>query len=163
MPDVNIELHRPSLNELSFREILLNDADTMSYNDAWGGTIPFPMDDWADWFDHWITFAGSERFYRYIKDVDSGELIGETAYHLDGERGMYMADVIIFAPYRNRGYGTAALQALCAEAAKRGVETLYDDIAADNPGISLFLRAGFIEEYRTDEIIMLKKDLRASD
>ena len=36
---------------------------------------------------------------------------------------------------------------------------LHDDIAIDNPAIRLFLKAGFYEEYRTDEIIMLKKDL----
>ena len=34
-----------------------------------------------------------------------------------------------------------------------------DDIAIDNPAITLFLRHGFVEEYRTDEIIMLKKEL----
>lgn len=37
--------------------------------------------------------------------------------------------------------------------------TLYDDIAIDNPAISIFLKEGFIEEYRTDEIILLKKIL----
>ena len=35
----------------------------------------------------------------------------------------------------------------------------YDDIAIDNPSITLFLRHGFVEEYRVDEIIMLKKEL----
>ncbi len=42
---------------------------------------------------------------------------------------------------------------------KNGVSVLYDDIAIDNPSITLFLRHGFVEEYRTDEIIMLKKEL----
>ena len=32
-------------------------------------------------------------------------------------------------------------------------------IAIDNPAAELFLKAGFTEEYRTDEIIMLKKEL----
>ena len=44
----------------------------------------------------------------------------------------------------------------CAE---NGITELYDDIAIDHPGITLFLKAGFTEEYRTDEIIMLKKAL----
>ena len=43
MPDNSIELHRPSLNELSLRELMLGDEETMSYNNAWGGTVPFPM------------------------------------------------------------------------------------------------------------------------
>lgn len=48
---------------------------------------------------------------------------------------------------------------LCEAAKANGVEFLYDDIAIDNPAIKLFLNAGFFEEYRTDEIIMLKKEL----
>ena len=46
---------------------------------------------------------------------------------------------------------------MCDFAKENGVETLYDDIALDNPGIALFLKNGFTEEFRTDEIIMLKK------
>ena len=48
---------------------------------------------------------------------------------------------------------------LCQEAKENGITALYDDIAMDNPAIGLFLRHGFIEEYRTDRIIMLRKDL----
>ena len=33
------------------------------------------------------------------------------------------------------------------------------NIAIDNPAVTLFLQCGFSEEYRTDEIIMLKKQL----
>lgn len=159
MPDNSIELHRPSLNELSFRELMLGDEETMSYNDAWGGTVPFPMEDWADWYDHWVVNTAGKRFYRYIKDSSTGEFIGEIAYHFDEERQIHIADVIVFSQYRNRGYGSKALRRLCREAAERGVDVLYDDIAIDNPGISIFLREGFTEEYRTDEIIMLRKDL----
>ena len=42
---------------------------------------------------------------------------------------------------------------------KNGVTLLYDGIANDNPAIMFFLKHGFAEEYRTDEIIMLKKEL----
>ena len=160
MTDNGIELHRPSLNELSFRELMLSDEETMSYNRAWGGTVPFPMEDWADWYEYWVVNAGVKRFYRYIKDSSSGEFIGEIAYHYDEERQIHVADVIVFSQHRNKGYGTKALRLLCEEAADRGVEVLYDDIAIDNPGISIFLREGFSEEYRTNEIIMLRKDLR---
>ena len=37
-----IELYRPTIDELGFRESLMADEKTMSYNRAWGGTIPFP-------------------------------------------------------------------------------------------------------------------------
>lgn len=48
---------------------------------------------------------------------------------------------------------------MCEAAKANGVEILYDDIAIDNPAIKLFFKVGFFEEYRTDEIIMLKKEL----
>jgi len=51
------------------------------------------------------------------------------------------------------------LLCLCDAAKANGVELLYDNIAIDNLAIKLFLKVGFCEEYRTDEIVMLKKVL----
>ena len=48
---------------------------------------------------------------------------------------------------------------LCSAAKQNGIKLLYDDIAIDNPAVTMFLKNGFIEEYRTSEIIMLKKEL----
>ena len=48
-----IKAYKPALDELSFRESLMADPETMSYNDAWGGTIPFPKEDWKDWYEYW--------------------------------------------------------------------------------------------------------------
>ena len=52
-----------------------------------------------------------------------------------------------------------ALQMLCDEARNNGVSFLYDDIAINNPGISIFIKLGFKEVDRNSEIILLKKDL----
>ena len=68
--------------------------------------------------------------------------------------------MIVAYEYRGRGYGREGLQLLCDAAKKNGVDVLRDDIAVDNPAALLFLKAGFTEEYRTNEIIMLKKDLK---
>ena len=48
---------------------------------------------------------------------------------------------------------------LCKQAKENGVQELYDDIAIDNPSVSLFVKCGFEEVYRTDEYIMVKKKL----
>ena len=150
-----IELHVPCPKELSFRQKMLADADTMSYNHACGGTILFPETAWSGWYDRWIAHPDG-RFYRYIRDTGSGEFVGETAYHSDGEK--YLADVIVYAPCRGRGYGAAGLALLCKAARENGVYELYDDIAADNgAAVRLFLRCSFAVEYRTDEIVMVKK------
>ncbi len=155
-----IRLYEPKLQDLWFRQQLLADEATMSYNHAWGGTIPFPETDWKAWYDHWVTGCESRRFYRYLLEDESGSFVGEIAYHHDAEREIWLADVIVSAKYRGRGYGTAGLELLCEAAAKAGIGTLRDDIAIDNPAVGLFLKAGFTEEYRTDRIIMLKKDLQ---
>lgn len=157
-----IVLHEPSLSELWFRERFMGDPETMSYNHAWGGVIPFPREKWAGWYEHWVAGHEDKRFYRYLKDMESGLFVGEIAYHWDEDRNIWLANVIIAAEYRGRGYGTEGLRLLCRAAAEKGVDILCDDIAIDNPGVGLFLKAGFTEEYRTEEVIMLKKELGAA-
>ena len=158
IPEAGMKLHIPALEELWFKEAMLADPETMSYNHAYGGTIPFPREKWAAWYDRWIMHHENKRFYRYLK-LDDGTFVGEIAYHPDEERGITIADVIVHAKYRGRGYGRTGLNLLCRAAKENGVDVLYDDIAVDNPAVTLFLRCGFAEEYRTDAIIMLKKQL----
>ena len=153
-----ISLYKPKYEDLWFRQAMLSDAETMSYNRAWGGTIPFPEEDWAAWYDAWVAHPENRRFYRYLRD-GAGRFVGEIAYHRDDARDIWAANVIVYAPYRGRGYGSRALELLCEAAKQNGVAVLHDDLAIDNPALSLFLRHGFAEEYRTDEIIMLKKEL----
>lgn len=153
-----ISITVPKYEELWFRQKMMADPDTMSYNHAWGGTIPFPEEDWKAWYDFWIIRNENKRYYRYLKDGTSG-FVGEIAYHYDVDRCIYVADVIVYGPCRGKGYGKQALNLLCRAAKENGVNILYDDIAIDNPAVSLFLKNGFKEQYRTDEIIMLKKEL----
>ena len=137
---------------------MMADPETMSYNHAWGGTIPFPQHMWKDWYDYWITNHENRRYYRFLKNA-TNQFVGEISYHYDEGRRIHLADVIIYAPYRGNGYGGRGLDRLCTAAKENGVTILYDDIAIDNPAIEMFLKHGFSEEYRTDEIIMLKKEL----
>ena len=67
--------------------------------------------------------------------------------------------IVVYAKYRNQGYGKEGLDLLCKAAKENGIKYLYDDIAMDNSAIKMFLENGFIEEYRTDELIYLKKKL----
>ena len=152
-----VTLYCPLVEDLWFKEKLMNDEETMSYNHAWGGTIPFPKEKWKVWYDKWLINHENKRYYRYVKENDV--FIGEIAYHFDEERKIYIADVIIYADYRGRGYGKEALMLLCKQAKENGVQELYDDIAIDNPSVSLFVKCGFEEVCRTDEYIMVKKKL----
>lgn len=152
-----LEFYIPSPEDLWFKETMLGDALTMAYNHACGGTIPFPKEKWASWYDRWIVYHEDKRFYRYI--ADHGTFIGEVAYRFDDEEQKYMADVIVYAPYRGKGYGRKALLLLCEAAKNNGVETLYDAMAIDNPSIALFLKCGFAEVLRTDAYVLVKKEL----
>lgn len=153
-----LTLYEPKYEDLWFRQMMLADEDTMSYNHAWGGTIPFGEDKWRGWYDCWIADPDGKRYYRYLKNED-GQFVGEIAYHYDAEMRQEIANVMIYAKYRRRGYGGEALDLLCSAAKSNGVSVLYDDIAIDNPAVSLFLKHGFVEESRTEEIILLKKEL----
>jgi len=152
-----VKLYSPKLEDLWFRQMFMADEETMSYNHAWGGTIPFLQDQWEDWYDYWIINHDHQRFYRYLKAENC--FVGEIAYHYDSEYNGYVADVIILSAFRGRGYGGQGLELLCDAAKENGIKVLYDDIAIDNTAISLFLKHGFYEEYRTEEKIVLKKDL----
>ena len=57
-----IRCYQPKPDELWFRKSLLADPDTMSYNDAWGGTIPFPEEEWDAWYQYWIGEPEGRRF-----------------------------------------------------------------------------------------------------
>ena len=48
---------------------------------------------------------------------------------------------------------------LCAAAKENGVKRLMDNIALDNPSVELFRQMGFRERLRTDEYILVEKDL----
>lgn len=155
-----IVTYKPGLEDLWFREKLMNDPKTMSYNEAWGGTIPFPKEKWNDWYDRWIIHrGGNKRYYRYLLDTENDEFVGEIAYHLDSEKNIYLASIIIYSEYRGKGYGKSGLSLLCQAAKENGCIELYDDIAADNPSIKLFLNMGFAVDYATEKVVMVKKAL----
>lgn len=155
-----VSLYRPEPEDMWFRQKMLSDPDTMSYNEAWGGTIPFPESRWKDWYAHWVLNTEGKRFYRYLID-ENGSFLGEAAYHLDEEHGIYVADIIVYSLYRGRGIGSAGLRLLCSHAFDSGIDLIYDDIASGNTAIKMFLNFGFKEVMRSEKTILLEKDLIA--
>ena len=158
MKNSKISIYKPEYEDLWFRKMMLEDEDTMSYNHSWGGTISFPKENWLDWYDYWVNNDDKNRYYIYVKD-EEGTFIGEIAYHYDDELNGFIANVIIYAKYRGRGYGKEALNVLCIVAKENGIQDLYDDIAIDNPAIGLFIKNGFVEINRTIDKVILKKIL----
>lgn len=150
-----LHLGKPSAENLSFRQSLLEDPATMAYNEAWGGCLPFPPERWADWAARWL--ENETRFYRYVLDEENRP-VGEVAWHREEE--LILCDVIIHSAYRHRGYGKEALSLLLAAAKEAALPALWDNIGAQNaPALALFLGAGFREISRTEDAILVKKDL----
>ncbi len=156
---MQLTLVTPKIDDLWFREELMADEETMSYNAKWGGTIPFPKDEWEPWYEAWVRNPGAHRYYRYLMNSEN-EYVGEIAYHYDKARDIYICDVIILARYRNRGYGTEGIRQLCRAAKENGISVLHDDIAADNPSYQLFLKNGFEIEYQNEDVVMVKRMLQ---
>lgn len=154
-----LKLYKPELNDLWFRQSLLSDCDTMSYNKRWGGTIPFPKEKWSSWHKCWVCDNENKHFYRYLLDDETNEFVGETAFHYDEARNIFVCDIIVLARSRGNGYGTEGLKLLCECARNNGIDVIYDDIAADNPSVNLFLKNGFVVDYQDDEITMVKRKL----
>ncbi len=101
-----IKLIVPRLEDLWFREEFMSDEATMSYNKKRGGTIAFPKANWEEWYDFWVTNPENERFYRYLSD-EKDVFVGEIAYHFDWDEKKYIANVIVMAQYRGKGYGSS--------------------------------------------------------
>ena len=160
MRDNHVRFYKPELDDLWFKRRLLSDPETMRYNQAWGGVIPFPRDQWEAWLERWVRCEDGKRFYRYITIDRSRMFVGEAAYHYDEASGAWLADVIILGRERGKGYGRAGLRLLCEAAQRNGIAVLKDKIAADNPAVQLFLEEGFEVEARTEQSILVAKTLR---
>lgn len=153
-----LTIYKPNFEDLWFRQEMLADEASMAYNHAWGGTIAFPKERWQLWYDRWVRNPEGRRYYRYLKN-EAGDFIGEIAYHYDDDDAIFLADVIVHARYRGMGFGGEALDLLCDAAKANGISVLYDDIAIDNPAISLLMKHGFQEERRTEDKVFLRKEL----
>ena len=152
-----LRLHKPELDDLWFREKLLSDPDTMSYNNKWGGTIPFPQEKWNDWYQQWVAENDGRHFYRYLSDED--KFVGEAAYHYDESRDVYLCSLVVLSGERGKGYGKEGLKLLCEAAKENLVDVLFDDIAADNPSVKLFLDCGFKVVCQRADVVTVKKAL----
>ena len=154
-----IALKKPTLEEMYFREKLLSDPETMSYNHAYGGTINFPKEQWEEWYAYWMENVQGKRFYRYLYNKILEEYIGEVYYRYDEKMDTYCCGILILDKWRNKGYGTEGIRLLCRSAKENGIKEFYDNIAIDNPSVNLFKKLGFTEKFRNEEYIRVYKKL----
>jgi len=169
-----VTLHMPGVREMDYRQKLLAQPETMSYNagldleaegyDPATGCIDFPMSDWRYWRDVWL-WREPDRFSAYIRDEDTGAFVGEACYYYDMESDAHGVGVIIEHTYRGRGYGTAALRLLVAQASRHPeVTTLFVDLPADRESaVRMYLTAGFREVRAENGVLRLAREALAAE
>lgn len=147
-----VYLHVPTFEELSYRQQLLSEPETMSYNrghqheriDPETGCVSFPPEDWQAFYQH---FIGQEplRFYAYIVRSDNDEFIGEVNVREVPGKPWYEMGIIVSASERGRGYSNDALEELLEVAFARlgapAVHNFFEDHR--KAAIALHLAHGF--------------------
>lgn len=167
--DKRLYLHIPSLDELGYRQKILAQPDTMSYNRGYKlelnnynketGCIDFRKEYWREWFSRWINNTPN-RYYAYVIKSDENIPIGEVALHYDDGENGYCVSIIIEAKYRGNGYSEEALRLLIDIAfhelrAKRIFDTFTKErVSAER----VFKRAGF-KRISDDLLELTREDL----
>lgn len=132
-----LELYVPRLEDLWFYQKMMSDPATMAYNAGWDvdydgyhkdtGCIDYPDEALPEWHDHWVGNE-PERFYAYIRRKSDGAWIGDVNFHYNEERDWHDMGIVIYAPYRGRGYAVAALKLLLTHAFREcGISRLHND------------------------------------
>jgi RimJ/RimL family protein N-acetyltransferase len=163
---MRLTLHVPSIREMEYRQKLLADPDTMSYNAGYDlgfpgyhndtGCIDFPQEKWAGWYERFIG-REPEKFYAYVERESDGAFIGEVVLRQEGAPGRDEMGVVIEACHRGKGYSAEAMHLLMDTAFNRlGAEVVCNDFERSRAAaLRLHLNVGF-EIVREDDCVHLE-------
>lgn len=157
-------LHIPALHELDYRQRIMADPETMSYNKGYDisfngyhkdtGCIDFPESEWQEWYDYYIG-QEPERFYAYILRREDSSFIGEVNLHRSSDSDSYEMGILLEACHRGRGYSKEALSLLLAYAFEvlgaESVRNAFEDTR--DAAVRTHLACGF-QKYKHDNGIL---------
>ncbi len=160
-----LELHVPTIEELDYRQMIMSDPETMSYNKGYDlgfdgyhsdtGCIDFPESEWRDWYEYFVG-CEPERFYAYIQRIEDGAFIGEVNVHRGSDED-YDMGILIEAKYRGLDYSKEALKLLLKHAFEemrvKAVHNVFEDVR--DAAMKVHLDCGFREISRENGIIHL--------
>lgn len=157
----------PKIEDLKYRQIWLNDSNTMFYNAGYDidlkgynketGAVSKTDEEMFDWYNKWIN-KEPDRYYAYIISIDESEPIGEVYYYLDGD--IHSMGILIYDKYRGKGYSYFALLELEEVAFERNdINELSDMIPLNRIGaIKTFKKAGFIHTDKEEKNLKFGKE-----
>ena len=153
-----LELYIPKLEDLWFYQKMTSDPETMSYNANWDvdydgyhrdtGCIDYPDEVLPGWYENMIG-QEPERFYAYIKRSSDGAWIGDVCFHYTPEKDWWDMGIVIYAPYRGKGYAVPALRLMLDRAFRVcGISRIHNDFEIARNEIAAWethRKAGFQE------------------
>ncbi|CEO20445.1 GNAT family N-acetyltransferase [Paraclostridium sordellii] len=114
----NLYLHVPTFDELDYRQKILGQEDTMSYNKGYNlltenynnetGCIDFSKKYWDKWYAKWILEA-TDRYYAYIVESNTDDFVGEVCFYYEEEEKLYRIGIVIESIHRGKGYCSKGL------------------------------------------------------
>ena len=151
-----VELYIPKLEDLWFYQKMMSDPETMSYNDPWGGCIDYPDEVLPDWYANWVG-QEPDRFYAYIKRSSDGTWIGDLNFHYTPEKDWWDMGIVIYAPFRGKGYAVPALRLLLDQAFRVcGISRLHNDFETTRDAAwAIHRKVGFKEMGVEDGLLQL--------
>ena len=149
-----LELYIPKVEDMWFTKQMQEDPETMAYNAGWDvsypgfhpdtGCIDFPEEEWAEKHARLVGHE-PEQFYAFVRETKTGDFVGEVNYHYSYSENWYDMGVVLYAPYRGKGYGSAALELLLRRAfVVNGIPKLHNSFEPTrDPGLAIHKKAGF--------------------
>ena len=152
------ELYVPQREDLWFYQKMMSDPNTMSYNADWDidfdgyhrdtGCIDFPKEKWGGWYANWVG-KEPDNFYAYIKRCADGAWLGDVNFHYTSEKDWWDMGIVIYAPYRGKGYAVPALGLMLEHAFRDcGISRIHNDFELARNEVSAWAahrKAGFKE------------------
>lgn len=169
MRDIKIELHKPTFDELKFREDCMSDSNTMSYNAGYDvsyegyhrdtGCIDFPKSKWGAWIENKL--RNPNFFYAYIKDIKKNMFVGYVNFNKNPETKIATMGIVVKSEFRGHGYMRPAIEQLIEKAKEYGVICLTDTVPENRQSaLNVFYSLGFVKtrqfvgkKFGNDEIV----------
>lgn len=158
-----LALYIPRLEDMWFAQRMQEDPETMAYNAGWDvsygsyhpdtGCIDLPESAWAAKHQRLVGHE-PEQFYAFLRVRETGDFAGYVNFRWDADEGRYDMSVVLYAPYRGRGWGSEALELLLRRAFLAcGVPALHNTFETTRaPAIAIHKRAGFRQVGTTQDV-----------
>ena len=161
-----IELYIPKIEELWYRQKMMEDPKTMEYNKGYfldsanynndTGCILFPKEDWEEWYAYFI-HQEPKRYYAYILRKSDHSFLGDVCLHQIPDKNEYEMGIVIESIYRNKGYASIALNLLLKVAFEKfHAEAVHNSFEEERiAALHLHLKTGFSILNKEDDIVNL--------